>query len=227
MGLYLLVVNLQCPGCKMEFKALGKHYRYYPEHRPEITEEKAEILRGIWMGDGCVADNLKGNPYMMIEMINREFLEHLSEEFHGLHTGLRSYESDTCKDGIIYRLRSVNHEWFKQFVGCSVDGEHIKKKSFPDDTELTPTIVKYWYACDGSLLHRKETPGARPRSQIGCKNEEERPDFLIDLFEDVGFSPKYYSGRLRFGVDDTERLVKWMGEAPPGFEYKFDLQKEM
>lgn len=30
----------------------------------------------------------------------------------------------------------------------------------------------------------------------------------------------YWSNELRFTGDDTERLMDWMGDPPPGFEYK-------
>jgi hypothetical protein len=63
----------------------------------------------------------------------------------------------------------------------------------------------------------------RPRIEIKARNEREREDFLVSLFEDVGFSPLYKRHELRFTCDETERLVEWMGDPLPGFEYKWAL----
>lgn len=42
----------KCPTCDQEFERLGGHFRYYPEHRPALTDEQRGvveylILRGI------------------------------------------------------------------------------------------------------------------------------------------------------------------------------------
>jgi hypothetical protein len=93
-------------------------------------------------------------------------------------------------------------------------------KVFPEDLSLSPTKVKFWYASDGYLDVGR---WGRPRIEIKTRNENDRVKYLIGLFEAVGFSPVFRRNELRFSCDDTERLVSWMGDPPPGFEYKWEL----
>jgi hypothetical protein len=93
-------------------------------------------------------------------------------------------------------------------------------KRFPENLSLTPTLAKFWYASDGYLDVGR---WGRPRVEIKSRNERTRADFLVNLFEEHGFSPQYRRHELRFTCDDTERLIEWMGDPVPGFEYKWEL----
>lgn len=91
---------------------------------------------------------------------------------------------------------------------------------YPVSLSLSPTKVKFWYVSDGYLDVGR---WGRPRIEIKTRNEKDRVEYLVDLFEEVGFSPVFRRNELRFTCDDTERLVEWMGDYPPGFEYKWEL----
>lgn len=39
-------------------------------------------------------------------------------------------------------------------------------------------------------------------------------------------SPEYRRHALRFSCDDTEAFIEWIGDAPPGFEYKWELDSK-
>lgn len=96
-------------------------------------------------------------------------------------------------------------------------------KQFPNDIELTPTVAKFWYLGDGYLDFGN---WGRPRLGIKARNETERSGFLVELFEHVGIFPSFQRHELRFSCDDTETFIEWMGEAPPGFEYKWELDSK-
>mgnify|MGYP007057105309 CR=1 FL=1 len=36
-----------CPKCGTEYKRLGGHWRYNPDHRPELTEKQLDIINLI------------------------------------------------------------------------------------------------------------------------------------------------------------------------------------
>ncbi len=77
-----------------------------------------------------------------------------------------------------------------------------------------------WYACDGYLDVQEY---GQPRAAIRIRNRDERQDFLLNLFEEVDLSPTYNRETIRFGVEGTRSFLDWMGNPPPGFEYKWVL----
>lgn len=95
-----------------------------------------------------------------------------------------------------------------------------ENERFPDGLELTPTITKFRYVSDGYL---DVGQWGRPRVESEARNESVRADRLVARFEAVGSSPTFRRNELRFTCDDAERLVDWMGEAPPGFADRWEL----
>jgi hypothetical protein len=89
------------------------------------------------------------------------------------------------------------------------------EKRFPDDLELDPIAVKYWYAGDGRLA----THNVNPFSRIATRNEADRSEWLIELLPvDATFSSNY----INIPTDQTPEFLNWLGEAVPGYEYKWD-----
>lgn len=124
-------------------------------------------------------------------------------------------EAENYHDTCVVRTRA--HRYFNELRKWYVSG----RKRFPDDIELTPRIVRLWYASDSYLDVGR---WGRPRIEIKAQNERERADFLVSLFKTHGFTPTYKRNELRFTCDDTERLVDWMGDPPPRFEYKWAVR---
>jgi hypothetical protein len=79
-----------------------------------------------------------------------------------------------------------------------------------------------WYACDG---HLAVEDGANPRVMFKATNEADRPEFLRSLFDAAGFDVGFSRYAVQVPYDETVRLIEWMGEPPPGFEYKWDLSR--
>jgi hypothetical protein len=113
-------------------------------------------------------------------------------------------------------VRTRTHPYFNELRQWYESG----KKRFPDDLSLTPQLTKLWYASDGYL---DVGQWGRPRLEIKARNENDRTEFLLDLFREHGFDPLYIRNEIRFTCDETEQLIEWMGEPPPGFEYKWEL----
>lgn len=227
---------VNCPECSSTYtrSSLGQHFRHNPEHRPKITNEQNEIIIGLLLGDGTIP-SVSGEREcsMVITMTNKSFLQWLEKEMgwlvstnvylqrsaqesaqHAYDVGLVDSKGGDYSDNWAVRLRS--HPKFTElrqwFYG--ENGREIQA-----DTPITPTTAKIWYACDGGLLKHSH---AQWCMQISSRTQD--LDLIAELFTKAGFKPgKHGDHSVQFGVDETKRLLNWMGEPLPGFESKWRL----
>jgi len=219
-----------CPSCNEE-KRLGIHWVQSSCDYPEYTEEELDMVRGLLMGDGYIRDKPKSrNPYLVVAMINQDFLKWLNGKFGVLTQGVSVKStsqqvsdraekqqfgnggSGTYND--IYQLRFRSHPALNEFTGWyGKDG-----KEFPQDLELTSDLMRMWYVCDGGLKH-----GNYPRVMFYSKNELERIDHWVQKVEDLGFECHAHKEGFYIPHSDTRRFLEWMGESPQGFQYKWEV----
>lgn len=225
----------ECPSCGREFERLGLHWWHRTCPYPTVSEEQDQILTGLLMGDASIPDQTGGNNSIFhLPMTNRRFLEWFDSRMGVLTTGVslkktaEELASNNRQSGFsptaepsnyhdIYTVWSRTNPYFDELRGRWYQQG---KKHFPESLTLTPTRTKFWYLSDGYLDVGR---WGRPRIEIKTRNENDRVDYVLSLFEDVGFSPVFRRNELRFTCDDTERLVSWMGDPAPGFEYKWEL----
>jgi len=215
-----------CPECSKDFKEIGTHWRWNPEHRPSISGDLKEIVKGTVMGDACVNDN-GGNPCLKLSVIREEYLKYLDELFGPLSRGVeldrtaeelakqneeRGFSTTVNKENYsdVYIWHTVNHPDLTEFREWYSSGE----KDFPNDLELTPTSLKHWYVCDGTLSH-----GRYIQLYTSVQNKKK----VSELFEKkFGISPnienQYY---LYFTREQSRVLFNIMGDSLPGFHYKW------
>ena len=222
----------QCPCCGRYFDEIGTHWRH--AKYPEIADELKAIFRGLLMGDGWL-HHRKRNGYLAIKNTNITFLNYLDEIFGAFSKGVkkektsgelaaeafeREFDPDAMEHNYraIYRLRTASHPYFRRMAKT---WHNHDRKQFRDTLELTPTTLKMWYACDGSL---NWSTGRTPMLTITTVNEMERPDYLHALFTSIGFTPRVRGKDIRFSTEATRNVLAWMGEAPPGFEYKWETE---
>lgn len=199
---------------------------------PEFEPWRKELITGLLLGDGSIP-TVDGNHSFRLPMINRRFLKWYDGRMGYLTTGVRlvhtadelaesNRESGFSPDADgedyhdMYTVRTRAHPYFNELREWYWSG----KKRFPNDLTLTPCRAKFWYLSDGYLDIGQ---WGRPRAEIKARNENDRTEFLLDLFREHGFDPLYIRNEIRFTCDDTEDLIEWMGEPPPGFEYKWEL----
>lgn len=159
------------------------------------------------------------------KMINKEFLDWLYNELGFFSSNLELYMSayESYEDASkrfpndvttvenysdIYEYRTIRHPYFTKLDEWYSSG----KKRFPEDLELTPLIAKVWYVCDGSYNNRV---------CIYAKNESDRSNFLINLFDVADARWQSASNCIRFTRSGSDEILEWMGEPLPGFEYKW------
>jgi len=226
-----------CPGCGDEYERLGKHWSGSPEHIPELTHKQHQITTGILMGDASVSTCNK-HARITMQTITPEYLDYLSDSFgiFGLAVQFYKTASEQAKrareSGFSEGARAENYsdvyQWntrsipeFDEYVGWYESGEKV----FPDNIDLSPTVLKHWYVCDGYLYKDLN------RLVISISNEVDNTDKIDSMFERAGLPTPAYDVQTRkdgttkcnarWEAKHTNSLLEYMGDPLPGFEYKW------
>ena len=210
-----------CPDCGESYARLGSHWTGDCS-APELTEHQLDIIKGLLMGDAWLRTD--GNSMLSIKMTNREYLEYLQHEFGVLGTGVnlrRENENPNWSDSYYFSIRS--HKGLNRFDNWYEGGE----KTWPQDLQITPTVMKHWYAGDGHL----ELRGESERVKIGLSNESGNEQKISKMLNRSGLEYTRWDeyeledGRVTasivFGVNETKQLFEYMGEPLTGFENKW------
>lgn len=214
----------ECPECGEYFVDMGSHWRYHPSHRPQLTDEEHQVIVGLLMGDGSLKQTGETSR-VRINCVEERYIDWL-KDFFGPKVGYKfdiPIDKENHKDQYGISTRS-----FPELTQYN-DWYSTGKKVYPEDIELEPLVLKTWFVGDGSL-------GVMDRVRTGlilsCSNESENPSKVKELFSDIDVEPKviveeseYHSNgrtmRIFFSPDDTSYLFDYMGDAVPGYEYKF------
>lgn len=228
----------QCSSCEKEFESIGKHWRWNPEHRPSFTRKQLDMLRGIMMGDGTLHKKNDKNPYVLVAMTNKKYLKYLKTEFESLgkdvylkqtaeesaqamrKNGLRpNAKAENYKPVYKWATRSHNElEFFKEWY----NGSH---KKIPSNFELSPTVLRNWYVCDGNL----QTKGSHYRCSIALTDQRNNRENINSLFSEVDLPKPKWTERdsdnkrteIVWNKKDSTRILQYMEFGPPGFQYKW------
>ena len=230
-----------CPNCGNEYEQIGVHLSSGNVcYEPQLSDGLLEVLIGNLMGDGCI-DKCDKNPNLVCKMVNKEYLDYLDSLLGVFSTGVSlshtaeelaesnrkrgfrpNAKSDDYSDA--YTLRTRNLSQLEKLSNWYSSGE----KLFPKNLELTPTILKHWYVCDGHYSIKKESN--RGNIIISLNNERENKDKIEKYFRgidvEIGRWREYDAGShidcsAVFHADETEQLFEYMGEPLPGFQYKW------
>jgi len=230
-----------CPECGDEYKALAQHWRYSPEHRPDFSDYQKEVITGVLMGDGNIDSHTGGRPRLRVTSITKPYLDLLDDilGIHSLGVELKTTAEEAVERNIetgfspnadvndysdLYELRTRNSPNLEQFSNWYDSGHKI----WPD-VELTPTILKHLYVCDGSL---NKTSG---QVHISCSNELDRKNKLEQRFESAGLQINNWNDKVRdvngyegtvstslvINKSNTDEFFEYIGQPLPGFEYKW------
>lgn len=230
-----------CPECGTEYKSLGGHWRYNPDHRKEFNDYQIEVITGVLMGDGNIDSLTSKNPRLRVTSVNRKYLEYLDSilGIHSLGIELKSTAEESAKRNRqtnfspdadksdysdIYELRTRNSPNLKEFSEWYSTGEKI----WPE-VSLTPEILKHLYCCDGSL---GKSSG---QVHISCSNEIDNKEIVEDMFSSEGLNVDNWNDKVRDvngyeGTISTSLVINksnvgeffnYIGDPIPGFEYKW------
>jgi hypothetical protein len=228
-----------CPSCGNEYKGLGSHWSASDCDHPPLTKKQKEVATGLLMGDGCLGRNSK-HPFLVTSMVSKNYLEYIDDIFGILSTGVSFYKSseklaeekidsdlnfssDSKNYKDVYRWNTRTHPEFSN-INWYKSGE----KRFPDSIDLTPTVLKHWYCCDGHYSNKE----GHSRIEIAISNEIDQKEKLNSIFKNASLpTPSRYrktirkngtvKGSLRFTKENSNELFEYMGKPLPDFSYKF------
>ncbi|AGM11380.1 homing endonuclease with LAGLIDADG motif [Halogranum tailed virus 1] len=219
-----------CQDCGAPKKNLGNHWALSSCNYPELTQEQVEVTIGLLLGDGSLILQDNRNPHIQCGMVTKEYLQYLDDIFENLSTGVKFQQSatDSARNAMdsglvdnaepenysdVYYWKSRANPNFEQFSDWYTE----RGKVFPEDIELTPTVLKHWYVGDGNYNKSSKV------IKIACSNEYENWDKLTNYFKNAGLPlPKDYKQEaICFDKSGSDELLEYMGEPLPGFEHKF------
>ncbi len=225
-----------CPECGKEYKSLAMHWHNNSSHRPDFSSRQKEIITGLLMGDGYIM-NYSKNPRIGSNMVSPNYLKYVDSVFGCLGTGVslkitaekkaketrnRGFRSNAKSENYSdqYRWTSRSHPDLQKWADWYETGQKV----WPEDIELTPTVLKHWYCGDGHLHNNY--------IEIGMSNEVENQEKVTQMFKKRGLpSPSNYAISERddgrkdcnavWNKDSSERLFEYMGKPLPDFNYKW------
>jgi len=233
-----------CQQCGNEYQRIGGHWSHPNSScsHPSFTDHQQEIITGLLMGDGTIGTANK-NPHIRAEMISPNYLEYIADEFGALgsevslkHTAAESAkhnrdsgfrpnaEAENYSD--LYLWYSMSHPELQKFAEWYNSG----KKVWPEDIQLTPTVLKHWYCGDGHWANSS----SHNRIEIAMANEVNNTEKVDQMFRNVGLpapsnyaiseqqnKSNYLKCNAEFTVEQSKKLWEYMGEQLPDFEYKW------
>lgn len=231
----------QCPQCGKTFERIGQHWNASSSCAyPSFSQQQKEIIVGLLMGDGTMGNHhTQNNSYLRVQMVKQTFLCYLQEQFGilgssvilsrtategALENSIRGFQdnADPSQYHDLYDWRTISHPALNQFDSWYDD----TNKSWPNDTNLTPTTLKYYYVCDGS------TRTDQPIIRISMSNERKNKDKVDSLFSKSGLPRPHrwneqenQHGVMKcdavWNVEQSKKIWNYMGPPLPGFEYKW------
>lgn len=223
-----------CPGCGNRYKKLGSHWAQSDCEYPDLSEYQEEVVTGILMGDGCLC-NRGGNPYIVVQCVKKNYLKYLDSIFGVISSGEPRLHitGDELKDKYGDWLGATKEsEYQDQYRWQSRGLESLSifsswyggnGKTYPDDIKITPTILKHWYAGDGNYNNN----GTNSYISIGVSNESEEREKIYRMFNRANLpEPNRWNENnekveIVWNKNESGELIKFMGDAVPGYQYKW------
>jgi hypothetical protein len=229
---------ITCPQCNNRYQRVGQHFALSECGYPKISDETTELLIGLLIGDGFIQKTSK-NATLIIRMTNKKYLEWVDKiTDNWLTTDSGVYLDRTAEESFeltksisdptsvdnhrnYWGLKFTKHELFTELRDKWYDGS---EKVGPDNITLTSEQIKHWFVADGNLHIRKEGEG-RPQLNIYA-NGLVRNGWDQSIFRNCPVTPRVDDGGFKFNADEAEELLRWIGDPVPGFEYKWETNRE-
>jgi len=238
---------MECYNCGEEYKSIGRHWGLSDcPHKP-FTDFQREVITGLLMSDGWIhrSTSESRNPRFECEMITEEYIKYLDEVFdiHSLgYEKSRTAEEaafDVVERGFYdfadaenysdaYRFSTRRHPELKEFNGWYEPHNSQRRKVWPcDSIKLTSTVLKNLYVGDGCW----DNTNGKNRITISMAGQIGHETGIRNMFQRAGFEEfnlvkRYIDNgdeimQAEFTVEESKKMWNYMGEALPGFEYKW------
>lgn len=226
-----------CKDCGVHYSSISHHWSQTDCSFRILNERQKNILKGHLMGDATLGGRDRESPNISWVMTNLEYMEWLRDELGWICKDIKlkqtPYESknsakesgfDENEDNeykTLYQCGTHGHPWFKQ-----IDWYKSGEKIFPENLKLNSTMVKIWYCDDGGLIWSERANEGH--AHIHASSQTQSMNRLVDEFNRHNIYPTIREGNvgLDFTLEETEKLLEWMGEPPDGMEYKWSNKEK-
>lgn len=223
---------VKCLDCNCHYGSISKHWAQSSCSQNVVSDKQKEILKGHLMGDATLVNRDYSSPHMKWVMNNESYMEWIDVQLGWLSNGhslkLTSEEASAKLDQGIFSAGS-SHDAKALFKGTTCGHEWLNnlnwyksgEKIFPEDLKLTRTAVKVWYCDDGGLKWSEGASNAL--AHIHISSQPQALEHLKTEFKrhGIGCTIRSNNDGLTFPVEETQKLLNWMGEPPKGMEYKW------
>lgn len=198
----------KCPTCGEEFYVVGKHI--HSCGYPKLSDKKKDILKGCLMGDASI-DRRDGdnNARWTLYNTNHDYLKYVEDKLGVLASTRMKEDKEFLPQKTTYAT-GMTHPWLENLAGWYSTGEKV----FPESIELTPTVLKHWYCCDGNT-------DVSERFCITVENEKNNKDKLINYFNERGFHIDKRANKIYANKELAKEIFNYMGSPPDGMSYKW------
>lgn len=214
-------METECPNGCGSYTNLAKHWAQSSScDYPEVSEHQLDVIKGLLMGDGSInLQNQRWSGRLELSVVSEDFAYEAAEELGWLTNRVSVRQKSGISKNEQYRLLTYSHPVFRELYNkWYPDSE----KRFPDRLEMNHTILRFWYLGDGSL---KFTVADTPYVSIRVNNEADRKDYLVSLFDQLGYKATCSSNEIRVSTDDTKELLSNI-DSVDDLSYKWETDKE-
>lgn len=191
----------------------GEHRVYYTRFQEIVTPEKAEILRGIIMGDGHV--NPQGAVSFSHKADHVEYIEYKVRLLGNLATGLKTRLYTSGYGTPMVRANTKHLQCIRDVV------EDFRGRRIPEGFRFSDESLAILYMDDGSLSHSERRANFAVCAYSGEDTERIRKALVAYGFSNpVVYNASGYT-RIRLNKDDAELLFSRIRHlVPECMEYK-------
>ncbi|MBI3412822.1 MAG: hypothetical protein HY051_01950 [Candidatus Aenigmarchaeota archaeon] len=167
-------------------------------------QELLDIINGSLLGDGCIKSDKEKYFTFQYTAKDKNFLENLKEKLgrFGIKCWITvdnpgifklAFYINTCPYKEFMNLRK---EWYTKQNGKT-------QKILPDELELTPTTLFYWYIGDGCLVRRKNDENRVPTICLATNCFDEKDlQFLLQKLKEQNLN--FYANKCGSGFNEDK-----------------------
>lgn len=212
-----------CPTCERTFVAIGRHWSTGDCDFPPISDAQQELIAGLLLGDGFIRqpgerERDQEFPGFELELVNGEYVEWVAERLTPFVSNI-DHPRSTTADHETTRLYTVGHPDLQR-AAFWVEMDRPIQLAYRHD--ITPAILNAMYATRGSLnwveggANVRFTPRREAAHIVERFCREQGWTFSVVREAD------HYLGRAH-----TEAFFEYIGDPPPGFDWKWRYDDEV
>ncbi|MFH0890021.1 MAG: helix-turn-helix domain-containing protein [Candidatus Aenigmatarchaeota archaeon] len=128
-----------------------------------FVEELRSIINGSLLGDACIRVDKEKYFTFKYTAKDKKFLENLKKFFESYKIRCWITVDNPGVHSLSFYINTCHYKQFMELRGKWYIKENGKtSKMLPDDLEITPTTLLYWYLGDGCLVRRKNDENRVP-----------------------------------------------------------------